>query len=178
MAIVAADIKFRYSGGAANTSAAASLGGIMSTDAGGTIDDNVANDLFDNVSSAESAAGDTEYRGFYVENGHGTLALQNARVYVSADTTSATEELDIAIADEDVDVTMETIANESTAPTGPTFSHPTTYAAGLNLNTGTPATGLVAGSQRGVWIRRVVNSGTAAVTANTGTIKAEGDTAG
>ncbi len=178
MPIVAADIVFRYSGGASNTAAGSSLGGIMSTVAGGVIDDNVANDLFDNVSSAESAAGDTEYRGFYIENTHGTLALQTARVYVSADTTSATEELDIAIADEDVNVAMETIANESTAPVGPVFSHPTTYAAGLNLNTGTPATGLTAGSERGVWIRRVVNASTAAVSANTGTIKAEGDTAG
>ena len=177
MPIVAGDIEFRYSGGAGNTSAAASLGGAISTAGGGTIDDAVKNDLWDDVSSGESTAGDTEYRGFYIKNAHGTLALQNAKVYISVLTTSADDEFDIAVAQEDVNVTMATVANESTAPTGPTFTRPTTYAAGLDLNTGTPATGLTAGSWRGVWIRRTVTAGAGAITNNSGTVKAEGDTA-
>ncbi len=145
----------------------------MSTVAGGLIDDNVANDLFDNVSSAETTAGDTEYRGFYVKNNHGSLTLSDARIFVSANTTSTTEELDIALADEAVSTTIETIADESTAPVGPVFSHPTTYAAGLVLNS---TTGLVAAAYKGMWIRRVVNAGTAAQTANVGTLTVQGDT--
>jgi hypothetical protein len=173
MSIVAADIEWRYSGGAANTSAAACLGGAISTAGGGVIDTGVKNDLFDDVSSAEASAGDTEYRGIYIKNNHASITLEDARVYVSADSSSADDEIDIALADEAVTTTIETIANEGTAPVGPVFSHPTTYAGGLALN-GT--TGLVAQAYKGVWVRRVVNAGAAAGSI-TATLKVEGQTA-
>lgn len=173
MSVVAADIAFRYSGGAGNTSAAAALGGAISTAGGGTIDDAVKNDLFDDVSSAETVAGDIEYRGFYIKNENGSTALTDAKIYVSSDTTSATEELDIGIAVEAVNVTMGTIANESAAPAGVTFTHPTTYAGGLALNS---STGLTAGSFRGVWVRRSVTALTAAQANNSGTLAVQGDT--
>lgn len=145
----------------------------MSTLAGGTIDDNVANDLFDNVTAAEAAAGSIEYRGFYIKNAHATLTLTDARIYISSDSTSATDELDIAIASEAIDVTMGTIANETTAPSGPTFSHPTTYSAGLAINS---TTGIAAGSKRGVWIRRTVTAGSNPIAANSCTLRVEGYT--
>lgn len=167
MPIVASDVEFRYSGGSTNTSAAASLGGAMSTQAGGTIDDNVANDLFDNVAANEASAGDTEYRGIYVKNNHGSLTLQDARVYF----TSAADDLDVALADEAVNSTIETIADEGTAPVGPVFSHPTTYAAGLQLNS---ATGLTAGSNKGLWVRRTIPAAAGAETNHTETIRIEG----
>lgn len=174
MSIVAADIAYRYSGGAGNTDPNACLGGAISTAGAGSIDDNVKNDLFDDVSSAQALAGSVEYRGFYIRNDTGGgLTLQDARIYVSSDTTSADDELDIAIAVEAVSVTMGTIANEGTAPVGPVFSHPTSYAAGLQLNA---ATGLAPAAFRGVWIRRTVNAG-AASTSDTGTLKVEGQTA-
>jgi hypothetical protein len=173
MSIVSADIEYRYSGGAGNTDPAAALGGAMSTAGGGTIDDNVANDLWANVTSAQASAGATEYRGFYIKNAHATLTFQDARLYISSDTTSATEELDIGIAAEAVDVNMATIANGTTAPTAVVFTHPASYAAGLQLNS---STGLAAASKQGVWIRRTVTAGTTAVTGNTGTLRAEGYT--
>lgn len=171
MAIVPSDITFRYSGGAGNVDPALSLGGVRSTVAGALIDTGVANDLWDNVSSVEASAGDTEYRGFYVTNAHATLPYTDARIYISVPTTSADDEFAIAIADEAVDVAMETIANEGTAPVGPVFSAPATYAAGLVISTS-----LAAGSWRGVWIRRVVGAAAAAVTNNSGTIATGGDT--
>jgi hypothetical protein len=170
MPIVTADIQWRLSGGAANANVNASLGGAMSSVA---IADATANNLFDDVSGAESAAGDTNYRGFYVRNNHGTLTLVDARVYISTLTTSADTEFDLAIAAEAMNVTMATIANEATAPATVTFSRPTTYTGGLQLNA---ATGLTAGSNRGVWIKRTVTAGAAAA-ADSGTIKVEGDTA-
>lgn len=45
MPIVAADIVFRYSGGAANVDPNASLGGARSTAGGGVIDNAVLHDL-------------------------------------------------------------------------------------------------------------------------------------
>lgn len=170
LAIVAADIQWRLSGGAGNANVNASLGGIMSTTA---LADATNNNLFDDVSGAESQAGDIEYRGFYVRNNHGTLTLQDARIYISAATTSADTEFDIAVAAEAMNVDMATIADESTAPATVSFTRPTTYTGGLQLNA---ATGLTAGSRRGAWIRRTVSAAAVAV-ADAGTLKVEGDTA-
>lgn len=170
MPIAAADIQFRYSGGASGV-AATSLGGAISNNG---ITDASANNLFDDVSGAESAAGDVEYKGIYIRNNDGSRTLVDARIYISALTSSADTELDIALADEAVSTTIETIADESTAPVGPTFSRPTTYAGGLQLN---GSTGLgPSGVYKGVWVRRTVTAGAAAA-ADSGTIKVEGDSA-
>lgn len=168
--IVGTDIQWRLSGGAANANVNAALGGAMSST---SITDASNNNLFDDVSGAESLAGSIEYRGFYVRNNHGTLTLQDARIYISSATTSADTEFDIAIAVEAVNVTMATIANETTAPATVSFTRPTTYTGGLQINA---ATGLAAAANRGVWIRRTVNA-SAAAAADAGTIKVEGDTA-
>lgn len=169
MPIVAADIEFRYSGGTGNTDPTAALGGAMSTAGGGVIDNAVLHDLFDLVTSAESTAGDIEYRGIYIKNNHGSLTLTDARIYF----TTGSDDLDIALADEAVDTTIETIANEGTAPVGPTFSHPTTYAGGLQLNS---STGLASQSFKGVWVRRTIPSSAGAESAHSETIAVEGDT--
>ena len=130
MAIVAGDIIFRLSGGAGNSDPDLSLGGVISSTA---ITDASVENLFDNVSGAESTAGDTEYRGFYVLNNHGSLTWQSVKLWISTETPSADSLIDIALAGEGVDVTMETIANESTAPVGESFTHPTSAGAGLSL---------------------------------------------
>jgi hypothetical protein len=171
MAIQASDIVFRLSGGASNTDPDAALGGAMSTVGGGVITTDVLNNLWDNVSGAEASAGDIEYRGIYVENAHGSLTLQNAAIWISADTTSADDEVDIALADEGAGVAMETIADESTAPTGPSFTHPTTFGTGLSLGN------LANGSYYGIWIRRDVDPGASAANANPYTLSVQGETA-
>lgn len=136
--------------------------------------DNTDNNLFDDVSGAESAAGDTEYRGIYIQNDHGSLTLQDARIYVSVQSTSPDTDIDVALAAEAVNTTMATIANESTAPTSVTFTDAAvSYATGLQLN---GATGLPAGQRKGVWVKRVVNAAAAAAV-DTATLKVEGDTA-
>lgn len=169
MAIVPTDIKWRLSGGASNTNVNASLGGAASST---DIADATADNLFDDVAGSEASAGDVEYRGFYIVNNHGSLALTNARIYISSATSSPGTEFDIGLAAEAVNVDMATIANESTAPAGVTFSRPTDYAGGLALNS---TTGLVAGARKGVWIRRTVTAGAGAAS-DTGTLKVEGDT--
>lgn len=168
MPIVASEIEFRYSGGSANTDPNAALGGAISTAGGSTVDDNVANDLFDNVSSVEQAAGDTEYRGIYIKNTNASLTLQDARAYVTS-----FAELDIGVAVEAVSTSMATIANESTAPTSVTFTHPATYAAGLQLNS---TTGLAPAAYRGLWVRRTIALGATPGTRTTETLNAEGAT--
>lgn len=171
MPIVAGDLEYRLSGGAANTSPAAALGGAMSTAGGGVITTAVDNNLFDDVSGAESAAGSVEYRGFYIKNNHGSLSLTSAVVWIDALTSDSTDEFDIALAAEAVNVTMATIANETTAPATVVFTRPVTKGAGLAIGT------IPAGQMKGIWIRRTVNAGSAAVAANSGSIRVEGDTA-
>lgn len=170
MAITSSDLEYRLSGGASNTSPAAALGGAMSTVGGGVITTAVLNNLFDDVSSAESAAGDVEYRGLYIKNKHGSLTWENVVVWIDSLTSSADTEFDIALADEAVGVAMETIADESTAPSGPSFTRPVTKGAGLSIGN------IAAGSYKGLWIRRTVTAGAAAAN-DSGSIRCEGDTA-
>ncbi len=170
MPVAAGDIQRRLSGGATNTNPALSLGGAKSDT---SIASGTTHNLFDAVSPAEASAGDVEYRGIYIHNAHASLTLQDARIYISTDGTGASDALDIAMADEAVDIAMETIPDENTAPVGPVFSAPTTYTAGLVIN-GT--TGLAAGSARGVWYRRTVAAGAPAGTSSV-TVRVEGQSA-
>jgi hypothetical protein len=170
MAIVTADIEYRLSGGAANTSPAASLGGALSTAGGGVITDNVLNNLWDDVAGDEASAGDVEYRGFYVKNANGTLTWQSVFFWISSLTSSADTEFDVALANEAVGVAEATIADESTAPASVTFTRPVTKAGGLSIGN------IASGSYKGLWIRRTVTAGAAAAN-DTGTIRCEGDTA-
>jgi hypothetical protein len=172
MPIAASDIHFRFSGGASNNSPAASLGGAMSSN---QITDNVQQNLFDDVSGAESTAGDIEYRAFYVLNNHGSLTLVDARVYFSSSpvTAAAGTDMHMALAGEAINTTIETVANEDTAPVGETFTQPTTYTGGLQLN---GSGGLAPADDKGVWLRRTTTAGASAA-ADSATVKVEGDTA-
>lgn len=170
MPIVSADITYHLSGGAANTDPNASLGGARSTAGGGVITTGVANNLWDNVAGDEHAAGaDVEYRGIYVRNAHATLSLQNPKLWIDSLTSSADTEFDLALGGEGLNGILETIANESTAPVGETFTRPVTKAGGLAPVT-IPAT-----QHYGFWIRRTVNQNAAAAN-DTGSIRVEGDT--
>lgn len=164
MAITASDIHYRLSGGSGNTDPNASLGGVKSTstDAGSTI--------FDDVSGAESAAGDTEYRGVVISNEHGSLTYQSVKVWVSTDTPSADTDADVALAAEAVNTTMATIANENTSPSGVTFANTAvSFATGLSIGD------IPSGQFKGVWLKRVVNS-SAAAAADSFTVSCQGDT--
>ena len=169
MAIASSDIVFRLSGGSANTTPAASLGGARST-AGGTgiITSGSANNLWDDVTGQESNDGDVEYRGIYVLNNHGSLTLQSASVWIDSLTTSASTEFDLALAGEGLNGTMETIANEGVAPAGETFTRP--------VAKGSMSLGNIPNGQHyGIWIRRTVTALATAVN-DTGSIRVEGDT--
>src|SRR3954454_11533100 len=132
MAIVASDIVYRYSGAAAGGdttagAAATSLGDQISTTA---ITTAVLNNLFDDVSGAEAAAGRVEYRCAFVLNNHATLTLQNAGIYITSQ-TSGGGTIDMGLDPAAVSAKgsgsaqAAVVANEITAPAGVTFSTPT-----------------------------------------------------
>ena len=169
MPIVSTDIKFKLSGGTSNTSPAASLGGARSTAGGGDITPGSANNVWDDVNASEASAGDVEYRGLYVLNNHGSLTLQSARLWIDSLTSSADTEFDIGL-DGTVGSTAVTVANESTAPSGVTFSRPTSKGTGLSIGD------MAAGTAQPFWEKRTV-SASASAASDTGSVRVEGDTA-
>ena len=163
MPIISTDIKYRLSGGAANTDPALSLGGAKSsTDAG--------SNLLDTVSSVEAAAGDVEYRCEYVHNNHGTLTLEGAKLWVQANTPSADTTIEVGLGTSAVNATEQTVANEGVAPSGVTFSAAADEAGAISLGD------IPAGQHRAVWIKRTITAG-AAASSDTATLRVKGDTA-
>lgn len=145
---MAASIAFRLSGGASNADHAASLGGAMSSNSV------TADAIFDVVSAAEALAGDTEYRCIYVYN-DGDKALTNTVIWISDQANTGT--LAMALGGEGLDGTAETVGNEGTAPSGESFSSPTTQGAGLNIGA------LGVGQRYPIWLRRSIDAATPGV---------------
>ena len=163
MPIISTDIKYRLSGGVSNTDPALSLGGVKSTT-------DMPTSLLDNVTSAEALAGDTEYRAFYVHNNHGTLTLEAAKVWIQANTPSGDTTLEIGLGTSAVNANEQTVADESTAPSGVSFSAAGTEGAAITLGN------IPAGQHRAVWVKRIVTAA-AAASNDTATLRVKGDTA-
>ena len=179
MAITATDVLFKLSiktGTAGNQNAQsdvnASLGKYISTT---QITDAALNNLFDDVSGDENAASGVEYRCIFVHNNHATLTWQSVVVWLSAEVAGGAN---AAIAVDGVVASAigataaqaDEVANESTAPTGESFSAPTTKATGLSIGN------LAAGNCRAIWVRRTAMNSVALD--NDGvTVRCEGDTA-
>ncbi len=167
MAIVAADIKSRLSGGSSNSNPNLSIGGAESSV---EIVDATLHNLFDIVSSAEGAAGDTEYRCYYVHNGHATLTMQSAKVYITTNTPDSDTTVEIGLAAAAINSAETAIANENTAPSSVTFSTPSS---GSPLAIGD----IPPGQYKGVWVKRIVTAGAAAYNADSVILTVECDTA-
>lgn len=177
MPIAPGDILYKLSvtsGAAGNTTAgttAGSLGKYVSTT---QVADASLNNLFDDVTSAENVAQQSEYRCVFVHNTHATLTLQNtvlwvvseivggSNISVSVDTTAAS-----AVGASGAQAKQ--VGSETTAPTTQTFTAPTTKSGGLSLGSIGP------GQVKGIWIRRsATNSETFA--SDGGTLRVEGET--
>jgi len=148
MPIVTGEIVYRLSGGASNSVADASLGGVRSTTT------TVPSALFDPVTGAQSAAGLTEYRCYYVHNTHGTLAMLGTRLWIGTNTTAS--EIAVGLGSAAINATEQTVANEATAPAAVAFSQPATSGAALVIGD------IPAGQHKAVWLRRIVAPGSPA----------------
>jgi hypothetical protein len=167
MAITATDIQFRLSGGASNTLPASSIGGAKSST---QITDATVGNLFDTISGDESAAGDIEYRCFYVHNAHATLTWYSVVTWISTNTPSADTTCAIGLAVAAVGATESAVADESTAPSSVTFTTPTSKSGGLSIGD------IAAGSHKAIWVRRTVTAGATAYDSDNVIVRCEGDT--
>jgi len=177
MPVTATDIQFFLSGGATNADPNASLGGAISNTA---ITSGSLNNLFDDVSGAEASAGRTEYRCLYVKNASPTSNLvANITAWVEGATATSNTVASGAVIDIGFNPTVgvgdgtttgvaSTVANETTAPTGVTFSS-ATQGAPLSL----PAP-INAGQVLAIWIRRTVPAGASAAN-DSATLMVKGD---
>lgn len=110
--------------------------------------------VFDNVGPADSLAGSTEYRCIYVKNTNATTTVNDAKVWIKQLTTGP-DEIHIGLdpvgnGNGSSTGVATTIANETTAPAGVTFSQPTTSGVALSIGT------LAPGECRAIWERRTV----------------------
>lgn len=158
MPLVSGDFVVRLSGGSANSDGNASLGGVKSS----TVASTSVDALFDQVSSAEASAGDTEYRCVYLHNGNGSSTMLSAVVWISSNTPAS--RLAIGVGTAAVNGTEQTVANESTAPTSVTFSQPASQGAGLALGD------IPAGQHKAVWLRRTVAASSGATASDPWTL--------
>ena len=177
MAIITTDIlvKFSVTAAAGNTTASsgpASLGDQISTT---QITDASLHNVFDVVTGDENVASDIEYRCLFVHNNHGSLVWQAPFLWITAEVASGAVS---AFAVDGVAASAvgsaspqaDTVVDENTAPSGESFSAPTTKATGIAM------TDINAGSCRAFWIRRSA-ANTAALTSDGVTFRIEGDTA-
>jgi hypothetical protein len=177
MAIAETNLIWRLSGGATNTSAAASLGGVMSAEGAAIITKTKTfNSIFDDISGAEAAAGDIEYRCIYITNTSATTGgLTSPKVWIETNVANANDMIDIGLDLAGVDADADTVATESDAPSpAVTFAHDClSYATGLALSAALTASG----GRAGIWIRRTITTGMTADDDEFFTLKVQGDTA-
>jgi len=171
MPILESDLIHRLSGGPTNTDPNLSLGGAISTVVGGIIVSDTDNNDMDDITSTEALAGIVIYHGYFYKNEITSAALTwiSPVFWIESQTSSGDTDVSIAIADEAKNLAIEIIANEETAPSGPSFTSPANKAAGIAIDS------LDQNDFRGHWIRYNVNAA-ASSTVDQYTIKAEGDT--
>lgn len=154
MAVTAGDIEFHISGGGANTDVDASLGGAISTT---EIVDATLNNLFTEVTEDETAAGVTQYRCFYVKNASATNTYKNVSAFINTQSTSPDTSIEIGLGTSAVNGVEPTVANETTAPAGVTFT-----AAAVDKASGLAIGDIPVGQHKAVWVKLIVNPGAAA----------------
>lgn len=169
MSIIAENLDFFLSGGAANSDVDASLGGAKSSV---ELVDNTLNNLFDDVSGAEHTAGDIEYRCIFIKNSNGSDTAYNSKVYIDTNTPGVDSAITIGLDLTGKGDVADTVADEDTAPDpAVTFVTADGYANALDLGN------LAAGESYPIWIKRVISAGSTAQALDSVILKVSVDTA-
>jgi len=174
MAVASSDLKMRYSistaaaGDADPSASATALGKYLSTTeiASGALH-NLHDVITGTENAASNAASDVEYKCFFLANTNVTDSMTTIVVWINSEVaggaiTAIGVDTTAASALTSASAQAITVADESTAPIGVTFTSPTTEGTGLVL-------GALAPSQcRAVWVRRTAQ--------NTGSVANDGAT--
>jgi hypothetical protein len=175
MPLSSLDIVFYYTGNATGPSNnTLSLGGTIST---ATIPDATANNVFDDVTGDESAAGDTEYRGIAVKDTSSSCTMINPKVWIAGYVRASSGADTIKIARSTFPLnsnTMGICTNESTAPseTGLSWIVEGSPSSTIDFSPGT----LNTGNWFGLWLMRTVPPGASAFSNRSVTIQVQCET--
>lgn len=149
-------LQARLSGGASNANPQNSLGGVMSSE-------QVKIDWFDGTTFPEAADGRIEYRTGYAYNS-GASTARNAVAYISPNTPNAGTTLALGLGTSGMNGTEQVMASEGAVPPGVTFVVASSPETGVALGD------IPSGQKRGFVIRRTVNPGTSAASADSATV--------
>lgn len=159
-------VELRYSGGASNQFAVASIGGGMSDSA---IISGVLENLFDDVTRVESINGKTEYRKFYVYNNTANTFIRGRMLNLEITENS---EISFAIDKEDLD-DLQILPAEDSVPEGLSF-----YKVSDWLHFEVPIGALKPQAKVPIWIKRKVTTSEAAAESIQLKLKAPDDNTG
>jgi len=149
--LTATSIKLRFSGGAANSVNTSSRGGAISSV---EVTNNTLNAAWDDVLTAESSAGRTEYRCFYLLNSDATLTAYSVQMWIDSN-TPAGDSVEIGKGSAAISAQEQgPLAAETTAPTAVTFSTAPDEDSAVDLGDIPPS------GYRSFWIKRIVPAGT------------------
>jgi len=174
MPLSSLDIVFYYTGNATGPSNnTLSLGGTISS---ATIPDATANNVFDDVTGDESAAGKTEYRGIAIKDTNSTYTMINPKVWITGYVRAGSGADTISIARSTFPLnsnTMGTCTNESTAPSESlSWIVEGSPSSTIDFSPGT----LNPGNWFGLWLKRVVPAGASAFSNRSVTIQVQCET--
>jgi len=193
MSVLQSDIKFYLTGavsdGAVQADPNASLGGYRSAS---EITSGQLNNLFDNISSAEASAGDTNYRCICVKN-ISLETLYNIFMWIYAEidpdnTNGFSFAVELPATADLTDGSAQTVVNESTAPTVNTTDHNGVGSGISNWSSATESASAVSPEQGDhdddldqgeimfIWLRRVVDASAPARTGISVAMRVRGDT--
>lgn len=158
MAVIASELKFYLSGGAANTDPELSVGGVISnSEVVSTV-----NGLFTSVSAAQAASGLIDYRCIYLRNTNLVDTVDAMKIWIQAQTSSTDTSIDIGLDP----AGLNGVAG--TDPMAPAYSAPSDFASGLDMGN------LTGDDFYPFWIRRTVNAGASSEAADISQLRISG----
>lgn len=130
---------------------------------------NTGQNVFDNVTSSQSLQGKTSYRCLYIRNNNAVDSAPDVRVWLKTDTPGG-DNLSFGLdpagkGNGSSTGVAQVIVNETTAPTGVTFTAPTDWASAIQIGTLAPLQSVA------LWVKRTVPPETrGTVISNTGVL--------
>lgn len=110
---------------------------------------NLQENIFPDVGANDSLLGKTEYRCLYILNTNGAAIANTVKLWIVSQ-TPAGDDIAIGLEPGGKNQTAQTIVSGTTAPSGVTFTQPSSSGAGLAIGN------LNAGDYQAFWIRREV----------------------
>jgi len=119
----------------------------------------LTNNIFDDVTKAQSDVGRIEHRALFLENAHAADSMVDVTIWISANTPGQ-DVVNIGLDPAGLNGIAAIIVTEELVPAGVVFSNPTTEAVGLSMGN------LAFGDNFPFWIRRTVPASVSAAEPN------------